>query len=174
MKARLPWILLALSLALNVFFVGGFVWTKTRASAAAAAQGEAATAAAFRPAERLRAAAKELGLDPAQRAALETFVRAARQNARHLREQNQPLFDAAWAELAKANPDEAVLNRAFDEGVAHRRAYQAEMVRALREFLATLSDEQRAKALELMRRRPEPGGGGAPGGAAGALRRMMP
>jgi uncharacterized membrane protein len=142
MKARLPWILLALSLALNVFFVGGAVWMKAHAGRGW-----------MNPAERIEAAAKEFDLDTAQREALQHFLRTVRMRTRHLREQNQPLIDAAWSELAKPQPDDAALARVFDEGTANRRAYQLETSRALHEFLLGLSNEQRAKVLAYMRDR---------------------
>ena len=142
MKARLPWILLALSLALNVFFVGGAIWMRAHVGRGWTNQGE-----------RVAAAVREFDLDAAQREALQHFLRTVRMRTRDLRELNQPLIDAAWTELAKPQPDEAALTRAFDEGTANRRAYQRETSRALHEFLLTLSDAQRAKVLDYMRTR---------------------
>jgi uncharacterized membrane protein len=145
MRARLPWILLALSVALNVFFVGGAIWMKSRVGRGW-----------MRPAERIEAAAKDLNLDGRQRDALQDFLATLRTRSHQLREKNRPLIDTAWTELAKAEPDEAVLDRAFDEGTANRRAFQLDTSRALHQFLRTLSDEQRAKVLENMRARPHP------------------
>src|SRR5690242_1815237 len=140
MKARLPWILLALSVALNVFFVGGAIWMKTRAGRGW-----------MRPAERVEAAVKDLHLDGRQREALQDFLATLRVRAHQLREKNRPLIDTAWSELVKAEPDEGALGRAFDEGTANRRAFQLDTSRALHEFLRTLTDDQRAKVLEDMR-----------------------
>jgi uncharacterized membrane protein len=143
MRARLPWLLLTLSLALNIFFVGGAIWVKTRAGH---------HGRGF--AERIEAAAGDLDLDAGQRQALRQFLDAWRTRTRQLREKNQPLYDAAWSELVKTQPDEAVLTRVLDETTANRRGYQLETSQALHEFLRTLSDEQRAKVLQRMRDRP--------------------
>jgi Spy/CpxP family protein refolding chaperone len=153
MRTRLPWLLLALSVALNVFFVGGAIWMKTRAGHGW-----------MRPAERIEAAVKELHLDARQREALQDFLATMRVRAHQLREQNRPLIDAAWMELAKAAPDEAALGRAFDEGTANRRAFQLDTSRALHQFLRSLTDEQRAQVLEDVRKRPN----------APFLRQVMP
>ena len=139
---RLPWILLALSLALNLFFVGGAVWVRSEAARAQ-----------LPPAERFEQVARQLSLDANQRAAFDRFIGALRLRTRHMREINQPLLEEAWGELAKAKPDDALVDRLLDETASNRHAYQLDTSHALRNFLATLSDPQRATFVDLAKNR---------------------
>jgi uncharacterized membrane protein len=129
---RLPWILLALSLALNVFFVGGVFWVRSQEHGP------------MGPVERIERLAKRLTLDAEQRAAFERFVGTVRMKARELRETNQPLIDEAWQDFAKAQPNEAVVDKLFEAAANNRRNFQLETGRALRAFLVTLNEDQRA------------------------------
>jgi uncharacterized membrane protein len=139
---RLPWILLALSLALNLFFVGGVFWVRSQAGRGA-----------MGPAERIERLAKELTLAADQRSAFESFVRTIRMKARELRETNQPLVDEAWQDFARAQPDEAVVDKLFEAAANNRRSFQLEAGRALRAFLVTLNEDQRAAFIALVRSR---------------------
>jgi uncharacterized membrane protein len=139
--SRLPWILLALSLALNVFFVGGVVWVRSHGHGP------------MGPAERIERIAKQLTLDADQRAAFERFVRTMRMKALELRETNQPLIDEAWQDFAKAQPDEAVVDKLFEAAANNRRNFQLETGRALRAFLVTLNENQRAAFIALVKNR---------------------
>ncbi|MDB5405788.1 MAG: hypothetical protein JWL84_700 [Rhodospirillales bacterium] len=141
-RSRLPLILLALSLALNFFFIGGAFWLKSQA-----------LRAQMTPPERARLVARQLSLDDNQRAAFDEFIKTARQRTRELREANKPLIEQAWGELAKANPDEALLDRLAGASADNRRRYQVDLAHALRGFLATLSDEQRRTFVDLLRQR---------------------
>jgi uncharacterized membrane protein len=141
-RSRLLLILLVLSLALNVFFIGGAFWLKTQAMRAE-----------MTPPERVRLVARQLSLNEDQRAAFDRFIQTARQNMRELRETNMPLVEQAWNELAKPAPDDAVLERLSAQTADNRRRYQIELGRALRGFLATLSVEQRRTFIDLLRSR---------------------
>jgi uncharacterized membrane protein len=139
--ARLPWILLALSLALNLFFVGGVVWMRS--------QGHGPMA----PAERVERLVKRLSLDADQRAAFDRFVKTIRMKARDLRETNEPLIDEAWQDFAKAQPDEAAVDKLFEAAANNRRNFQIETGRALRAFLVTLNEDQRATFVAMVKSR---------------------
>jgi uncharacterized membrane protein len=139
---RLPWILLALSLALNAFFVGGFFWVR----------GEA-TRAQMRPAERFELIAHDLNLDTKQRAAFEHFIGIMRMRSRHLREANLPLIEEAWGELAKPKPDDGLIDRNLDTAATNRHAFQLDTSHALRGFLSALSDDQRRQFVEFAKNR---------------------
>lgn len=141
-RSRLPLILLALSLALNVFFVGGVFWLKIQASRAQ-----------MTPPERVALVARDLSLDDKQRAAFDQFVRTARQHTRELHEANTPVIEQAWGELEKATPDDALLDRLTAQSADNRQRYQVELGHALRGFLATLSDDQRHTFITLLRQR---------------------
>ena len=139
---RLAWVLLALSLALNLFFVGGVFWVRSQA-----AHGPVG------PAENVEHIAKQLNFDADQHAAFDRFVRTIRMKARALRETNQPLVDEAWQDFAKARPDEAVVDKLFEAAANNRRGFQLEAGRALRAFLVTLNEDQRAAFVALVRSR---------------------
>jgi Spy/CpxP family protein refolding chaperone len=145
MRARLPWILLAVSVALNIFFLAGAFWVRVHHGPHGEPGGD--------PEHRIAAITKELSLDAKQREALERFVRSARQGGRQLREKNEPVLEQSWRELSKDNPDDAAIERAFSEATANRRAYQLEVSRSMRQFLATLSPDQREKFLSTLRER---------------------
>jgi uncharacterized membrane protein len=145
-RSRLTLVLLALSLALNVFFIGGVFWLKSQAMRAQ-----------MSPPERARLVARQLSLDDTQRAAFDQFIKTARQRTRELHETSTPLIEQAWGELAKPNPDEALLDRLAAESADNRRRYQVDLGHALRSFLATLSDEQRRTFVELLRQRQNRG-----------------
>jgi uncharacterized membrane protein len=138
---RLPWILLALSLALNLAFVGGVFWVRSQHHGP------------MGPAERIERVAKELTLNPDQRAAFERFVRTIRMKARDLRETNQPLVDEAWQDFAKGQPDEAAVDKLFEAAANNRRNFQLEAGRALRAFLGTLNEDQRGAFIAMVRNR---------------------
>jgi Spy/CpxP family protein refolding chaperone len=138
MSRRWLWIALGLSLALNVLaggYIAGALWQHER-----------------RGPERL---VKELNLNPEQRQAFERHIRTMRDENRRYRDETRPLLQESWRELAKPQPDQAELDRLFDEGVAKRRALQSANARSMREFLETLAPEQRKRFLDLMQRRME-------------------
>jgi uncharacterized membrane protein len=143
-RLRLPWILLALSLALNLFFIGGVFWVRTEAHHRH-----------LGPAERVEQVAQDLSLDANQRAAFDGFIRTVRDKARQLRETNQPLIDEAWQDFAKAQPDEAALDKLVEAAADNRRGFQIEAGRALRGFLGVLTEDQRARFIALARKRDD-------------------
>ena len=136
-RGRLIWVALALSLTLNVFFVVGLLWFRLGAPPM------------LTPAERLAATEQELNLSPDQRGAFQQFVQEVRERSRHLRESNQPLIKQVWQELAKPQPDQALIGRLIDEATDHRHAYQKDMAEVLGRFLAGLAPEQRARFIAL-------------------------
>ena len=143
--ARHPllWGALALSLALNLCFVAGAVWIRVQAPALPAS-----------PAERLQRIGTELQLDPKQRQAFVRYTEDLRAHMQQMHEKVEPLMSAAWAELAKPDPDQATAARLFDEAGQTRRGLQRELLAPTLTFLATLSPEQRARFVELFHQRP--------------------
>ena len=138
-KRRLPWIALALSVALNVFlgaFLAGEVWNRPRRP---------------EPAEVARA----LDLTPEQREAFQRFRQRAREENQRFREEARPAIRRSWSELAKQNPDETVLAQSYDQALARRREMHAATLRELRGFLQTLTPEQRHRYVELESQRLE-------------------
>jgi uncharacterized membrane protein len=139
-RGRLVWVALALSLTLNVFFVVGLLWFRLGAPPM------------LTPAERLAATEQELNLTADQRGAFQKFVHEVRQHSRHLRESNQPLIQQVWQELAKPQPDQALMGRLIDEATDNRHTYQKDMAEVLAGFLAGLTPEQRARFIALAER----------------------
>jgi Spy/CpxP family protein refolding chaperone len=145
-RRRLWWILLALSLVLNVCFIGGVLWY--RASAPPFQRGPIE--------ERFLEMADRLNLDPQQRTAFDRYFRTFRARFTLMREEVEPLIADAWSEIAKPQADEAQVLHLFDEAAAKRRAFQREVTSATFAFLATLSPEQRAQFVVLARRHLAP------------------
>jgi uncharacterized membrane protein len=143
-RRPLLWVVLTLSLVLNLCFVAGALWTRFQAPAPPAS-----------PAERLQRIGSELALDPRQRQAFERYSDTLRTHMQQMRETVEPMMNAAWAELAKPDADQATAARLFDEAGQARRSLQRELLAPTLAFLATLSPEQRAKFVELFHQRPK-------------------
>ncbi len=136
----LPWVLLALSLALNAFFVGGHLYTETQLA-------EAEESAV----ERTRLVAERLELDPAQTAAFRTMrsrIEAARVDygsagSRHA--------EVIWGELAEPEPDMAAIDEHLERFWDARKTLLETNLSAARDFLDRLSPEQRREFISLSR-----------------------
>jgi len=135
-RRRLVWIALALSLTLNVFFIGGLMWTKTFVRPPLA------------PIERLQRLGQSLNLDDRQQQAFEQFIRVIRQRGRDMRENNQALLKQIWTELAKPNPDNDLVARLGGQVNDNRVAFQKEASAALLAFTKELQPEQRSQLAE--------------------------
>jgi len=141
-RSRLWVALLVISLALNLCFVAGAVWSRLHAPPA---RGDMA--------EHYRQMAGELDLDPQQRAAFDRYIAAMRARTDQMHQETDPLIGAAWEEIAKPQPDAATIERLFEESSDKRRAFQREAASQMLALLATLSPPQRAKFVQLMRER---------------------
>ncbi len=141
-RARLWIALLVISLALNLCFVAGAVWSRLHAPPP---RGDMA--------EQYRQMAGELDLDPQQRAAFDRYIAAMRTRTDQMRQETDPLIGAAWEEIAKPQPDAGKVERLFEESSDKRRAFQREAASQTLTMLATLSPPQRAKFVQLMRER---------------------
>ena len=139
-RYRLITVILALSVALNLFFVAGAVWTRLHAPRGWP--------------ERHREMLADLDLDPKQRAAFDHFVAAIRSNFGQMRREIGPLMGSAWAELAKSQPNESQVMRLVDEVSEKRRAFLQDAASRTIEFLALLSPEQRVTFTEIARDQP--------------------
>ena len=142
-RQRLAWVLLALSLALNVCFLAGFVWTHTRTSPWR-----------MSPEERIERMSAEMQLDPEHRQIFERYFHTVGARLLLMRTQVGPLIGDAWAEIAKPQPDEGKVAKLFDEAAEIRRGYQRQLTTETLHFLATLTPEQRSRFVELVRRPP--------------------
>jgi uncharacterized membrane protein len=129
-RQHLMRIALALSLVLNLCFIGGALWTRMGAP---------------RPhpdiTERFRQIEAGLALDPQQRQAFDLYTAAIEAG---------PLFGEAWAEMAKPQATPADVMQVFDRAQAERRAFEQDLTTATLAFLARLSPAQRQKFVELI------------------------
>lgn len=137
-RGRLAWIALALSLTLNLFFLGGLAWSKFFAEPFG-----------LTPAERFQQLGRDLNLNDDQRAAFRQFFHTVRLRGQLLRESNEPLMERVWAELAKPQPDDALISRLVEQAAENRHDFQKTTAAALGTFMATLTPEQRAQFANL-------------------------
>jgi Spy/CpxP family protein refolding chaperone len=136
---RLVLMLLALSVALNLFFVGGALWVRLHPPALLSFQEQ-----------RFHRMASELDLAPQQRTAFNRYVAAMRARTARMHQQLAPLYGAAWEEMAKPQADEAQVMRLFDEASTKRREFQREATNQTLAFLVILSPAQRAEFLAIV------------------------
>jgi len=143
-RGRLVWVALALSLTLNVFFVGGLTWMKLSARPN------------LTPIERMQHVVQALNPTDDQRLAFEQFLRVARMRGRFLRETNQPLLEKIWAEMAKPTPDDDAVAKLSAEIDKNREAFQKELAGALQSFIKTLTPDQRVKFADITKAGGDP------------------
>jgi len=140
-KRRFGWVwkaVLALSLALNLCVVGGFVYFKYMV-----------------PRGPAQVVGRELNLGNDQRAAFRTFLQTFRAKAQEMREGIAPLENELTDEMAKPEPDRAKMATLIAQISDKRRDFMIAVNTALLPFLATLNPEQRRRFVEFARRRQE-------------------
>jgi Spy/CpxP family protein refolding chaperone len=132
--------LLAVSLALNVLFVAGAVWSRVHAP--------------FGPPgwqHEYRQIAAQLDLDPEQRTRFDRYVADMQAHGARMRQQMGPLIGGAWDEIAKPAPDQAQIMQHFDEASQKWREFQRESATQTLDFLSTLSPAQRSKFVAIVK-----------------------
>ncbi|HZK90605.1 MAG TPA: periplasmic heavy metal sensor [Stellaceae bacterium] len=132
--------ILAVSVALNLCVVAGAVWSRLNAPPPAQTTSE-----------RFHRLGDALDLTPPQRAAFDGYVAAMATRGERLRQEIEPMFDTAWAEIAKPDADEARVMQLLDDAGNRRRAFQHEAVGATLSLLATLTPDQRTKFIAAQR-----------------------
>jgi hypothetical protein len=138
MKKRLPWVLLAVSAAFNVFLVAGALTARARHEWKRTPEGRADVLA------------DRLGMDEEQRAAYLELVRAFEPVHREMRGRRGEEYRTVWTELAKDRPDESV----FDEFVRARGSseWRRRFLEHARSLVRILRPEQRRRVAEVMER----------------------
>ena len=142
MPTRLPWLLLALSLALNLFAVAGVVYSKTLVDSDPPS-----------PAERLDNVVERLALDTAQRDQLVALRQQAVARRDQMRDGHGRLREVFIATLAAPGFDRAAFVEQMGGRSAARLEFFAGTLGDLHGFLAGLSPEQKATFLELAEER---------------------
>ena len=140
MKAKVPWILLAVSLAFNVCFTVGYVQAKGRMAKRRGFKGRA------------RILARKLDLNDRQQKEFESILGEFDQ----LRKERAPERDAFLTELIKDEPDEKVLGEyAAGEAAKTRRLANLAL---MRKFVALLTPQQREQFVQLVKKRTSSSG----------------
>ena len=137
--------LLALSLALNLFFVDRRAVDRIHAPAPM-----------LSPEDRLEQMAGALGLNPRQKQAFAHYSETMRERLQAMHGAVQPLIGNAWSEVGRPHADETKVMQFFDQAAQERRGFMRDLTTTTLSFLATLSPEQRAKFVQLAHQRPRP------------------
>lgn len=141
-RPYLVWLVLTLSLALNLCFVGGALWIRFYGPPSP-----------MNAEERLERIGAQLGLDPQQKEAFEQYSQAVRSRMQLMHKAVDPLITNAWSEVAKPDAEQARVVQLFDEAGQTRRGYMRELAPVTLSFLAKLSPDQRSKFVELIQQR---------------------
>jgi uncharacterized membrane protein len=155
-RRNLAWILLGLSVALNVFFIGGFFYARHFGPPWGDGPGHFD--------RRDDATLADLNLDPGQQRTARQALRDMRQrNFARLRELRQ-VRERVIVELRKERTDFAVVDPLIDRVTTLRGDIQKDGLRTAEQISATLRPEQREKFREfVIARTLVPGAGGRPG-----------
>ncbi len=141
MRAKLPWILLAVSLVANAVLAGA-VYTLTSTADPAAKR-----------AAQVESVIQRLGLSPEQRDRLLALRETARHGRKGSREGRESRRAAFLAELGKPAFDRERVLALMEARSAERRARIIDVAQDLHAYLATLSPEQRQAFLAMARER---------------------
>lgn len=133
------WVLLAGSLAVNVFFLGGY-W-QARRDAQRVDSGPGARGLVV----------ERLDLDERQRRSLEALAARLASSADRAREETRSLRLEFWEEFASASPDGDRLASLLEGMTDARLRYHQDTLAAALEFLETLSSDQRREFRRLIR-----------------------
>lgn len=148
MVKRLPWFLLAISVALNLFVVIGLLDSEQTAERPET------------PEPRLVRISEQLSLTPEQLYEFEHFSKDLAERWRMFREYMEPVRAAMADELAKPEFDRESYRRVMRMRQDVREEYFLQFGEELHAYIQTLKPEQRARFVELSRER-------------GFLRRLM-
>ncbi len=141
MRAKLPWVLLAVSLVANAVLAGA-VYTLTGAADPAAKR-----------AAQVESVIQRLALSPEQRDGLLALREKARQGRKGTREGHKSRRAAFLAALGKPTFDRERVLALMEARSAERRARIVDVAQDLHAYLATLSPEQRQAFLAMARER---------------------
>lgn len=160
LRKHLAWILLGLSAALNVAFIGGFVHARyvaepvplvdSRPISWPTGPTQIPTIGKPVPAPSPQEAARELGLSEGQMRGLRQVLAEQRRRAAPVLREMTAQRDALVVELGKDRPDAAAVDRTLDRIGQLRTQLQKDNVQASLRFSETLPAEQRERFRRLM------------------------
>ncbi len=139
-RPRVIEIALALSLAFNIFMLGGFAVTVLRFG----------PPPPMAPEKRMERLAHDIGIDPANSPAFEQFRTSLRLAYEDMHSKSQPLVDPFWIEMAKPQPDTQYVSRLMSDITANREAFQRHAAQAVVDFMLRLPPEQRAAFIRIV------------------------
>lgn len=139
MRAKLPWILLAGSVLLNVFFAAGVIYSKMTVEHLREA-----------PSARLDYLADELDLDRGEREALQELRRTVGERRAAMREETGPLRQALVEQMAEPGFDRARFEALMAARSERFVSYMSDVLEDTHGFLAGLPPEKRQAFLAKM------------------------
>jgi len=137
MRLRLPWILLAVSVVANLFFVAGVGYTRYGTG----------------DDDAIAQATKQLNLSSAQQQGLLALREGVAARRETMSGPGGGLRDAMLAEIGKPTFDRERVAALVADWSAQRRTYFVDVAQDLHGYVATLTPEQRDKFLVLARDR---------------------
>lgn len=140
MKTRLPWVLAAVSLCFNVFFVFGYAQARS-------------TPKRKTPEDRCRAICARLGLDDRQCTRYIELDALRRSRLAELRKPYAREYDEYWSEVLKGKPDRARLEEIQNKGALLRSRSRAVRTDFLIEALSLMTPKQKAHYARILRGR---------------------
>ncbi|HUT48397.1 MAG TPA: periplasmic heavy metal sensor [Alphaproteobacteria bacterium] len=149
----LPWVLFTISLALNVFFVGGHFYSQTLGGPAAGNMAGRQAGAAKPTPKPARPTVEAIGLDVAQRGQFRDMRTRIRSRGKQFREGSRDNVARLWAELEKAKPSKRVIDRNLRKLADNSYAYQRRAAAHAIAFMAGLDANQKARFLEIAKGR---------------------
>lgn len=141
-RQRIVVALLAVSVALNLFFLAGAAWTRLHPFASGPEW--------QRP---YRHIAAQLDLNPQQHAKFQQYVVDMHARSLEMRQGIAPLITSAWDELARPQADQTLVMQRFDAASQKWREFERQSMARTLDFLADLSPAQRSKFVELVNAR---------------------
>ena len=141
-RSRIWMAVLAVSLALNLLFVAGAVWSRVHHP-----PGDVPWQ------EQYQQIAGQLDLDAQQRAGFEKYVAAMHVRTDKMRQEIAPLIAGAWDEMAQPQANQTRAMQQFDEVSQKWREFQRESMVQTLDFLSVLSPAQRSKFVAIVKER---------------------
>jgi uncharacterized membrane protein len=139
MTGKAPWLLLAASLILNVFFAGGVLYSK-----------ETAERLQTDPESRLAFVVHELGLSETEREDLVRLRGAIREQRSEMRSERQSGHQALMAEMRKTDFDRARVEEILAARSQRFTGFLSDVMGRVHGYLAGLTPEKRDGFLALM------------------------
>lgn len=141
MKCRLPWLLLLISLAGNLFFVGGYLYGDRLIGHLRSS-----------PEARMERLARRLALSDGQRRELLRASQALVRKARRLQARRRETLRGFWRTVSRPEADVGELERRLKRLGTQELAYRRQVVADIRAFMERLTEPQKRRFVRLLER----------------------